>query len=584
MPGLIIILLLINLLLAAGFLYLYRRGLGLKAHSQKNEKELKQKIYELSILKEVGGRIGYSLNIQNIAEVITNSLNQFLEYSTAGYLLIGTERIILRIHCEKNVSRQFIDDVKSQMLQSLSALLNKDFSQEKIEEVVSGAIAAEEISGPLRSFFNIPLVIGNDAVGVLTIASTQAGLYKEEDMTLLYQIVKMATGSVSRLQELIKSEEKKLNAMVESMKDGLVMVDKDYRVLVANPAAKRIADLKKENPSLFDFIDKLGEKFDIRSKIEESIKLGRSLVSEEILLGDHFLKILTLPVRSGSNNSAEVLGSVVIFQDITPEKEIQKMRDDFTAVLVHELRSPLDGIKKMAELMGESDLRKNPKEHKEFLGLIYKSASEMLELVNTLLDVAKLEAGKFEIKREIVNIKEVIEERIKFFDALAKTSNIDIALQWNINAPEKLNVDSFRTAQVLNNLLSNAIKFTRPQGKIIVSGLLHKKGNNILEEAKSAGIQWLLKGETQALDNLDNCLVIAVTDNGIGIPAEEINQLFNKFKQLKTKVIGEKRGSGLGLIIAKGIIEAHGGIIGVQSEEDRGSTFYFTLPLETQIL
>src|SRR3989338_2169986 len=263
------------------------------------------------------------------------------------------EPVIFKAHLEKSVSREFIDSIKKRMVSSLSAILNKDFSKTHVEEILSGAILTEYMNEPVRSFFNIPLVIAGKVVGILTIADTKTGLYREEEMTILYKITKQASNAVSSLQEVVETEQRKLNAMVASINEGVVMTDKDYKIVVVNPAAKTAVGLSSnEEVSIFDFIEKLGGKFDIKEKLEESVKLDKFLTVDDVLIDDRFFQIFVSPVKSSFGISKdEIMGAVVFFHDITLKKQVEKMREDFTSMMVHELRSPLDNIKKISELL-----------------------------------------------------------------------------------------------------------------------------------------------------------------------------------------------------------------------------------------
>ena len=225
--------------------YAYWQSRKLKIILEKREQETNRRMYELAILKELGERIGYSLDMRQIADVITGSLHQFIEYSAVSYMLLGGEKIVFHIHLEKSVHRGFIDEVRNRMLQSLSALLDKQFKQDQVDELLSGAILIEDVEEPVGSFFNIPLVIGEKVAGVLTVAHTEAGLYKEEELTILYKIISQASHAVTRLQDVVKTEQSKLNAMVESMADGIVMTDTDYRIMVVNPSAKKMIGIGK---------------------------------------------------------------------------------------------------------------------------------------------------------------------------------------------------------------------------------------------------------------------------------------------------------------------------------------------------
>src|SRR3989338_3539558 len=156
-------------------------------------------------------------------------------------MLFEPDKVIFKVHLKRSVHRRFVTDIRDRMLGSLSALLDREFDKKDVKEILSGAILIEELDEPVRSFFNIPLVIDEKVVGVLTVADTKTGLYKEEEMTILYKIIQQASKAVTSLQGVVKTEQKKLNSMVESMADGVVMTDNDYRVVVANPAVKSMS-------------------------------------------------------------------------------------------------------------------------------------------------------------------------------------------------------------------------------------------------------------------------------------------------------------------------------------------------------
>lgn len=549
---------------------------------EKREKDVSRRMYELAILKELGDRIGYSLDVQQIIDVITNSLHQFIEYSAVSYMLLEPEKVIFKMHLENSVHRRFVNEVRDRMLGSLGALLDREFDKKNVEEILSGAIIVEELEEPVRSFFNIPLVIDEKVVGVLTVADTKEGLYKEEEMTILYKIIQQASKAVTSLQGVVKTEQAKVNAMVESMEDGVVMTDADYRILVINPAAKRvIGQEKKEEVTIFDFIDNLGGKMDIRGRLEESVKLKKTYASERFGMKERFYQSFIFPVQTTSAlNAGEVLGGVVIFHDVTREVELERVRDDFTSMIVHELRTPLSGIQKASELLKTS--KKPALSSKQYIDLIYQNSSSLLDLVNDILDAAKLQAGKFEIRREPSDIAAVIENRISFFNLSAGDKKISLAASVSAGVPKDVPFDLQRIKQVLNNLISNALKFTGEGGAVSILAFVHEPGAPINAEAHKAGVKLPDAIPEETFTPLPRSLVVAVTDNGAGISSDDMPALFSKFKQVNSKsIVPNMRGTGLGLAIARGILEGHGGIINVVSKVDVGSTFYFALPLES---
>jgi len=536
------------------------------------EREMQRRMYEVSILKELGDRIGYSLNVQKIVDVITGSLRRLLDYSTVSYLLFADEgRVVFHCVLEESVNKQFIESIRGQMVAALGALSSRDMKPDEIDESISGTITDEANRIGIKSFFNIPVVINGQPVGLLNISSTKPGLYKEEEMTILYTIMNQASAAVSRLETILNQEKGKLNSMVESMADGVVMVDTRNRLLVINPGAKDMLGITQANPSIFDVLDTLSSRMDLRTKIEESIKTDKLAVEEQLKIGDKVLRVLISPVKDEAN---EPLGAVVLFHDITKEKAIEKMRDDFTSMMVHELRSPLTGIRSIANLLKEDKIKNEQKKYEDFIELIVSNSASMLDLVNDLLDVAKLEAGKFQIMRHPTNVADLVKMRIQSYAALAADAKLALESKVEDGIPPVL-IDDNKVGQVLNNFLSNAIKFTK-EGKIVVSALTLKKGESLVKKLETMNLSW--PGVKDTVPEADQ-LVLGVTDTGMGISEEQLYKLFNKFTQLEQTTASEKKGTGLGLVITKGITEAHGGKVGVCSELDKGSTFYCMLPL-----
>jgi signal transduction histidine kinase len=201
----------------------------------------------------------------------------------------------------------------------------------------------------------------------------------------------------------------------------------------------------------------------------------------------------------------------------------------------------------------------------------------MLSLVNDLLDVAKLEAGKFQILKKQADIKAVVEQRVASFKTLAEQNNLTLKSNLDASLPKTFEFDEHKIAQVLNNFISNAIKFTDAGGSITVSAFKLPANKDLAQAVVEKSLIW--PGIKPGVSFPTDQVVLATTDTGSGIPADKISKLFNKFVQLESSARSEKKGTGLGLVICRGIAEAHGGTIGLFSEEGEGTTFYITLPL-----
>jgi signal transduction histidine kinase len=223
---------------------------------------------------------------------------------------------------------------------------------------------------------------------------------------------------------------------------------------------------------------------------------------------------------------------------------------DYISMLVHELRSPLSVIKGASDLIIKEAPTLTKEQIEMLLSQIRNSSGNLLNLVNDILDVSKLNAGRFEIKKTSNNLPQLIKETVSYLDPLLKIKSINANVEVNGDLP-LFDFDADRLRQVLNNLLSNAVKFTPKDGLITVSA--HKRGD-------FAEVQ--------------------VRDTGGGIPDEEKPKIFHKFVQVHNSTMMKEKGTGLGLVISKGIVETHGGKIWVEDNKPKGTVFVFTLPIE----
>jgi len=236
------------------------------------------------------------------------------------------------------------------------------------------------------------------------------------------------------------------------------------------------------------------------------------------------------------------------------EAELERTKADFMAMLVHDLRSPLAGIKDVIEFIRELEKTGEPlsPDHFTLLSASQESAERMLQLINNLLDISKFEAGKITLHREPVSVVQVATRTVKQMDFQFRQK--DVALHLTTGEGElRANIDAGKVGQVIFNLLSNALKFTGGGG---VVSLHIERGS----------------GDDQSF------IVVTVKDTGMGIPAEELSSVFERYKQLSTAKRVRQKGTGLGLAICKLIVEAHGGTIRVESEAGKSTTFRFTLP------
>lgn len=243
------------------------------------------------------------------------------------------------------------------------------------------------------------------------------------------------------------------------------------------------------------------------------------------------------------------------------EAELERTKADFMAMLVHDLRSPLAGIKDVIEFFRELEKTGGDltPDHFNLLAASQESAERMLQLINNLLDLSKFEAGSITLNKEPLSVRNIVGKAAKQMEFQFRQRNITVRTDVAENLPE-VTADASKISQVLMNLLSNALKFSGTGGTVTIAA-------TAAHEPDGAGRQ--------------EVVAIAVSDTGMGIPQEEIPGIFQRYKQASTARRVRQKGTGLGLAICKLIVEAHGGRIGVTSEPGK-TTFRFTLPLTSQ--
>lgn len=515
--------------------------------------ELQQKVYQAQVFNEINERIGYSLDTNKIVEIITSSLGNLLAYDTVSYIMMEEGgKAVFKCHVENSVSHAFIEEVKDKVFLAYSAILDQEVKPKKIDESITGNILDDSLGALVGSYFNLPVVISGKLIGIINVASREKDQYGEDQTSILYTIINQAGTAVSKLQALLESEKGKLSGILYALTDGVFTVDLQHRLTLYNPAVKTTLEITNDKPlTSFDIVDALAGKVDLRTKIDQALTEDKPVFVPDVVLRDKALEVTVTLVK---NDAGEKIGAAVVLHDITSEKSLEKLRQEFTAMMVHELRAPLTAVRWSSESLlrnlAAAQAATPPEKIKDTVITIEHASNNMLELVNDLLDVAKIEAGKFELNVQEYDLVAVIKEQVKTFQSQAEMKHLEIGL----TSPDsyRMKFDKVRIGQVMGNLISNSIKYT-DAGKIEIN---------------------------VAADMQKNQMVVGIKDTGVGISRDDLPQLFSKFKQLRS-YDPSRKGTGLGLVVSKGIVEAHGGRIWAESAgENLGSTFYFSIPFK----
>ncbi|HUO85097.1 MAG TPA: ATP-binding protein, partial [Thermoanaerobaculia bacterium] len=357
------------------------------------------------------------------------------------------------------------------------------------------------------------------------------------------------------LAQVMEERSARLDSILSSMTDALWVYDASAQLVDVNQAALLMFGIGSRREALaFGAVDGLALRHaDGRPIPRPDHPLMRALQGERIpdfvAVGRHpitsrsmDLSIAAAPIRSGG----EVVGAVVVMRDITALLELDRKKDEFLSVASHELRTPLTTIKGYSQLLRHGATTLSPKEQHEFLDSVLSEIDRMMGLISELLDVSRIETKRLELQRESIGWIAFLRARVATFQM--QVPDRPITLRTAIEE-RHLKVDPQRMRQVIDNLLSNALKYSDDDAAVEI----------VVEERPGT-------------------IATSVVDHGIGIPEKELPKLFERFHRASNVSSRYYGGLGLGLYISKAIVEAHGGVLSVRSEEMAGSTFTFALP------
>ena len=418
-------------------------------------------------------------------------------------------------------------------------------------------VVSHRIVTPIRQVTGAARAIGRGEFDqeIPVTSSDEVGILAEEFNSMRWNL----KSAVEKLTE----EEKKMTAIVNSIAEGLILVDSNNRVLHINPAAERLLNISAD--SIDQDITEIIQNDELIYIFEEdqrqilqhkptdqlsSKKEGINLISEVTLARYDEKLVLRIIASPFLNENGLILGTVYLFDDITREKEIDQMKSDFISLVSHELRTPLTSIIGFVSFILDGKAGAINDRQRNSLARVQRQSKRLAALINDLLDISRIESGRIQMNQKTISLLEIVTQRLEEIRPQADEKSIQLDLTASESVPDILG-DEARMGQVFTNLIGNAIKFTPNNGEV-----------NVKVEADG------------------NLLHVEVIDTGPGIPPEERQKIFDKFYQLSDISTRQQGGSGLGLSISKSIVEAHGGKLWIDDgNQGKGSNFQFVLPL-----
>jgi two-component system phosphate regulon sensor histidine kinase PhoR len=355
--------------------------------------------------------------------------------------------------------------------------------------------------------------------------------------------------TVRNLIEL-STEKKRLETIITCMANGLMVTNRNMEIVLHNPALLRLLGISEDLANPIPVTQLIHDETLIGTlkRIQSGEALEKEFFSQEIHTGGKALRAISAPTLGPDRNVFwAVTGTVTVLEDVTAFKQLDQMKSDFLNMVAHELRSPLVSIRQLNSVLLEGLAGPLQEKQQDFVKRTMNKIDALLGLINDLLDVSRLEAGRLVRQQVAVDVGKMIEEIAALMEPRAREQKIELTCSLKDLKP--ILADPKNIEEVLNNLLSNAINYSPDGGKVRVT---------------ARGIEQFIE--------------IKVSDTGVGIPAEELTKIFEKFYRVKHPKTRHITGTGLGLSLVKGIVEAYHGSIGVESLPGKGTTFTIILP------
>lgn len=527
-----------------------------------------------SVIFRISAAAGETKDLKELITVIRNELGQVID--TRNFFIALYDKVKDEIHLP-----YFIDEMDyfttfpkgrsltALVLEQRKSILVKEKNIKELED--SGLI--ESMGSPSKVWLGVPLIVKENVIGAIVLQNYyDSNAYGAKDVELMEYVSNQLGHAISQKQadDELRESEKKLRQIIDAVPHMIYAKNSQGNFILANRATAESYGLPvdavegRNQSSVHNFEEEL-----LKFKRDDQLIFDNKelMISTEEKFTDfrgeeHILQTIKIPFRAGIANEAGLLGVSI---DITDRKKFEmdlnlakekaeesdRLKTAFLANMSHEIRTPMNAIIGFSELLNDNDL--TTQNRQEFVALINENSRMLLSLIEDIIDVAKIEAEQLKIIHGNCKVNQILDDlEILFKKELEKNQNTRIKLKVSKGNPDPLFSilsDPLRFKQVMNNLISNAIKFT-PSGVV------------------EFGYQ-IINGQT---------IRFFIKDTGIGLPADKLGIIFERFRQAEESTTKAYGGTGLGLTISRKLIELLGGKIWVESELNSGSTFYFTLP------
>lgn len=515
---------------------------------------------ELTALTAIAAQVNCTQDLDEILSGALETTLQVVGVDAGEIFLIDEETGELILHAQQGLSQEFVTDEAvigpGECLCGLSAQ-----SQQPVVAVDIAAHPARSRPTCLREGFRsllcLPLLARGQVLGLLNVQSRSPRQFNPEDQELLTAIGNQIGIAIANAQLIDDAEQRRatLDSVMNSLVDGLVLVDRRGRIAYANPRTEEMLDLPPRAlvGQTVEAVEgrlasRVAEPELVSSQFRAAVADLQTAPAVDFALtapNPRALQARFFPIHDAGGYN---LGLGLLLRDITQERELDQMKSQLLSTVSHELRTPLASIKGFATTLLREDVQWDEDSRREFLSIIDEESDRLSELISNLLDMSRIEAGTLRVEPEPTDLGPIVQETMAEFQVMTREHRFEARL------PSSLPLvwaDPRRARQVVRNLVENAVKYSPGGGPVTVT-----------------------------VQPLADSVQVCVADQGLGIEPEHLDHIFDRFYQVDSASTRKVGGSGLGLSICKAIVEAHDGQIWAESQPGVGSRFHFTLPLK----
>ncbi len=510
---------------------------------QLTDAQLSHKVRELEIISRIDREINYALSVERVLELAVDWVLRFTGSDMAAVALVDQRAGQVQFEAGYGWSSEDWDRLRATpwgLAQGIVGRAVRTGEPQNVPDVTQDADYVP-IAPEARSQLAVPVMRGDRVIAVITLFSRQAAGFSADNVDFVMRLGARAAAAIdnARLFDQTLAEQRKLELVLSTIADAVVVVDTQGQLLLVNQAALASFQLSpKENYVGRDFAT-VFESTGLVPLFERARGVKHSIVEEIGLKDGRTMHISIMP--------APGVGWSIAGHDITPLKETDQLKNELLATTSHDLKNPLGSIMGYMDLIHMTNTLNA--QGMEYSRRVHQAVAHMRQLIDDLLDMARIESG-ITLRYREVHLRTLVDDVVRRLHPQALEKNLEIHVEVPPDLP-LVPADEGRLGQIVGNLVSNAIKYTPAGGQVWI-------------EASASG------------DKVE----VSVRDTGLGISPEDQIRVFERFFRVRTQQTEMIEGTGLGLPIAKSLVEGHGGQIGLVSRLGEGSTFTFTLPLK----